>query len=292
MPDQAALPRVLANNGLMSAAFVDPAAPTPPDLASHFERIVTDRQLKAGRALAVAMGIAPGCSVLDLGCGTGLLSEHLAQLVGMQGDVLGLDPSPYHMAIAYQRSRPNLRFQVGSPQDLSRFPAGCFDAIVANGLLHTWPDHLGPLRELHRVLKPGGRLGLVTHSAEHPHPVRVVEAAVLARVPYAAHAVPEALRENPVSAMGLRALLDQAGFASFEVEEQADEHVHATAHAALAYVEALAWGQFLKHLPESPMNLRAAARAEVAQGLERLRTHDGIRYRGLRLQAVASKALA
>jgi arsenite methyltransferase len=250
--------------------------------------MVTDRVLKAGRALADAMGIEPGASVLDLDCGTGLLSEQLAHRVGMRGDVLGLDPSPYHMAIAHQRARPNLRFQVGSAFALARFPQGCFNAVVANGLLHTWRDQLTPLRELHRVLKPGGRLGVVTPSKEFPHPVLVVQAAVLAREPYSAYPLLE--HDYSVDAQELQALLREAGFTEMCIEQQADVSVHATADAALAFAEACAWGQLLGHLPEAPVDLRARARVDIAAGLERLRTAQGISHKGVRLLAVATKS--
>jgi len=264
------------------------AAP-PPDLAQHFERIITDRHVRAGRTLVAALGLVPGASVLELGCGTGLLSEHLADKVGMRGDVLGLDPSAYHMAIAHQRSRPNLRFQVGSPFAMARFPAACFDVVVANGLLQHWPDHLTPLRELHRVLKPGGRLGLVTDSRDHPHPVSVVHDAVVARAPFSDYGRSPDDVSHAVTATELDALLHQAGFDQVEITPQADVNVHSTVSAAIAFVQAGAWGRFLRHLPDKPLDLRDQALQQITLGLERLRTAEGIRHTGLRLMAVARK---
>lgn len=262
----------------------------PPDLSSHFEHIVTDRHLKAGRALAVAMSLTRGESVLELGCGTGLLSEYLADCVGMRGDVLGLDPSPYHMAIAHQRARPNLRFQVGSPLTLSRFPVGCFHAIVVNDLIHAWPDPGVPLAALYRILKPGGRLGLVTHCKDHPHPVTVVQEAVLAQAPFSDALRGPGDRTYPLSAAGLQAQLREAGFEMLDVMAQADVTVHNTVDAAIAFVQAGTWGQFLRHLPEQPVDLRAQAREQIAMRLARLLTAEGIRHRGLRLLAIATKA--
>jgi arsenite methyltransferase len=273
----------------MCAAPADPTAPSPPDLSQHFERIVTDRHLKAGRELVRAMVLARGCSVLDLGCGTGLFSEQLAAHVGMHGDVLGLDPSAYHIAIAHQRAKPNLRFQVGSPFQLARFPQGCFHAVVVNALLHTWPEPIEPLKALHRVLKPGGKLGVVTHSKDHPHPVAQVQQAVLARDPYAAYAQPEAVLDHAVNAAGLADLLREAGFEVVEVIEQPDEQVHPTVNAAIEFALATSWGQLLRHLPEQPEDLRARARADIAAGLERLRTVQGIRHQGVRLLAIATR---
>lgn len=263
------------------------AEPPRPDLSARFEQLVTDRQLKAGRALAQAMAIGEGDSVLELGSGTGLLSGHLAGLVGMRGDVLGLDPSPYHMAIAYQRSRPNLRFQVGSPTDMSRFPDGCFHAITAIGLLHTWAAPRRTLSELRRVLKPGGRLGLVTHAAQPLHPVLLAAQTVLQRPPYAEHPLPPQDVDHAVSAPDLVTLLRDAGFADVQVEAQVDAMRYATPQAAIAHVDAAAWGRFLRHLPSKPVDLRAAALAEIAVALSIARGADGLVHEGLRLVAVA-----
>jgi arsenite methyltransferase len=262
------------------------AMPPEPDLSGHFERIVTDRHLKAGRELAVAMALPRGCSVLDLGCGTGLFSEQLAAHVGMHGEVLGLDPSAYHVAIAHQRCKPNLRFQVGSPTQLARFPAGCFDAIVVNGLLHTWAAPVAVLKELRRVLKPGGKVGLATHSASHPHPAALAWRAVMDREPYASLAVPGLADDHAMDADSLRAALHEAGFEQIELIEQPDESVHATVNAALEFALASSWGQMLGHLPKEPVNLRERARAEMAAYLERLRTAHGICHKGVRLLAV------
>lgn len=263
------------------------SGPQPPDLGEHYARMATDRHLRAGKALAAAMKLPRGASVLELGSGTGLLSEYLADCVGPRGDVLGLDASPYHMLIAHQRARPNLRFQVGSALDLARFPRGCFDAIVANGALQAWPQPDETLAELRRLLRPGGSLGLVTACAEHPHPVAVVQAAVLAREPYCHHPVPPELREYGVSEGRLGSLLRAAGFDTVEQEAQPDIHVHSSANAAVEFVLACSWGQMLSHLPEKPENLRLRARTDIVNGLERLRTAEGIRHRGLRLQVVA-----
>jgi arsenite methyltransferase len=251
--------------------------------------MVTDRHLKAGRELVRAMSLERGCSVLELGCGTGLFSEQLAAHVGMHGDVLGLDPSAYHIAIAHQRSKPNLRFQVGSAFQMARFPQGCFHAVLVNALLHTWADPIEPLTALHRVLKPGGKLGVVTHSKDHPHPVAQVQQAVLAREPYAAYAHLNEARDHSVTAAGLVDLLRKAGFEVVDVVAQADEQVHPTVNAAIEFAQATSWGQLLRHLPEQPEDLRVRARADIAAGLELLRTPQGISHKGVRLLAIASR---
>jgi arsenite methyltransferase len=279
----------------MCSTSTGSAAPSPPDLSQHFERIITDRHLKAGRDLVRAMALPRGCSVLDLGCGTGLFAEQLAAHVGMHGDVLGLDPSAYHIAIAHQRSQPNLRFQVGSPYQMARFPQGCFHAVVANGLVHTWLDPLGPIKALHRVLKPGGKLGLVTHNKLYPHPVVVVQRTVMAREPYAAFAQSEEAKgqafDQALDAAELEALLREAGFDAIDVIRQPDENTHATANAAIEFAQACTWGQLLRHLPEQPDNVRARARADIAAELALMRTAQGICHKGERLLVIATKSV-
>jgi ubiquinone/menaquinone biosynthesis C-methylase UbiE len=257
-----------------------------PALATHCERLALDRQLKTGQALAAAMGLRRGQRVLELGCGTGLLAEHLADRVGASGEVLGLDALPLRVQIAHQRGRHNLRFQVGDPSRLARFRAGSFDAIVANGVMHTWPVAGRALGECARLLAPGGCLGLVTHSASHPHPARRVRDALLAEPPYAGHTWPQEGREYGVDMVGLDGLVRQAGFASMRLDSQPEVMLHATGNGAIEFMQASAWGHFLMHLPEA---LRVRARAEIIRRLEALRGPDGIRHDAMRLVAIACK---
>ena len=77
-------------------------ATSAPALQRHYERIVGERLLRDGRQLAAAMGLFRGQRVLELGCGTGILSQHLADSVGPEGEVLGLDALPLRVQIAHQ----------------------------------------------------------------------------------------------------------------------------------------------------------------------------------------------
>jgi arsenite methyltransferase len=265
-----------------------PASPAPklPDLSAHFERMVVDRHLKAGRLLAEAMQIGPGASVLELACGTGLLSEHLADLVGPAGDVLGLDGLPLRVQMAHQRSRHNLRFQFGHAQALQRFPNGCFHAICVVGVLRGLAEKVEPLRQLHRLLKPGGRLGVVEACSDHPHPVVSVQRLVMGTAPYTDFPPPPETQEWPLNADGLADALREAGFAAVELRSEPDVTLHASANAAIEFVQAGAWGRFLQHL--SPA-LRELARSEICARLDRLQLREGIRHNGVRLMAVATR---
>lgn len=258
-----------------------------PTRASHHERLAIDRQLKVGCGLVDRMGVRAGQRVLELGCGTGLLAEQMVDRVGPEGEVLGLDAMPLRVQIAHQRGRHNLRFQVGDPSSLRRFAAGSFDAIVANGVLHTWPDAAAALAECARLLAPGGCLGLATHSALHPHPAERLLRELMDEPAYADHPWPEESRRYPVSADELDRLLRQTGLMSLCVEARPETFLHATGEGAIEHMQASAWGHFLMHLPPP---LRDRARADLVRRLEALRGPDGIRHDAMQLLAIAFKS--
>jgi trans-aconitate 2-methyltransferase len=95
--------------------------------------------------------------VLDLGCGTGALTVHLADR-WPGAEVLGVDSSPEMLAAAAPRAREGLRFVAG---DLGTYPppAAC-DVIVSNAALHWVDDHAPLLDRLVQALAPGGSLAV------------------------------------------------------------------------------------------------------------------------------------
>jgi ubiquinone/menaquinone biosynthesis C-methylase UbiE len=116
------------------------------------------------RTLAVAE-LRPGDHVLDVGCGTGVLTRRAADAVGRSGEVWGIDPAPDMVRVAMQeaaRVRSSARFEVAVIEALP-FEEASFDVALANVVIHHLPPDLKPigLREVHRVLKPGGRLVVV-----------------------------------------------------------------------------------------------------------------------------------
>ncbi len=96
----------------------------------------------------------PGERILDLGCGTGHLTERLA---ASGADVVGIDASPSMIATARQNF-PKLRFQVADARDFC-FDTP-FDAIFSNAALHWICEAPQVARSMSRALKPEGRLVL------------------------------------------------------------------------------------------------------------------------------------
>ncbi|MFE0516213.1 class I SAM-dependent methyltransferase [Streptomyces sp. NPDC058964] len=124
------------------------------------------RRNRAFSRLAAASGAEPGDRVLDVGCGTGYLTRRMAARVGPDGAVTGVDPSPPVLAYARnKKQRPGsapCTYREGVAESLD-LPDGAFDAVVTSLMLHHLPEELRPaaLREMHRVLRPGGRLLVV-----------------------------------------------------------------------------------------------------------------------------------
>ena len=256
------------------------------ELAHHYEQVSAAHQFKGGQGLIEELAVVPGEKVLDVGSGTGLLAEYVAGLVGPTGSVVGIDPLPLRIALAQQKGRSNLNFKVGTAYDLREFPEASFDVVYLNAVLHWLPDKLGPLREIYRVLKKGGRLGISTGSKDHANQLQTLKALVLSREPYSRYA--EALdgMAHRVSADELKSLLEQTGFVVKKIEVRPHMRHFPTPEATIEFAEASSFGNFLGHLPTG---LRTRAREEIMRELEQYRTPEGIRRDGARIIAVALK---
>jgi 2-polyprenyl-3-methyl-5-hydroxy-6-metoxy-1,4-benzoquinol methylase len=111
-------------------------------------------------AVVVDLGLLPGQTVVDLGCGTGRALPHLRAAVGPGGTVLGLDLTPEMLDTASQHGRAADATLVLA--DARRLPLrdACVDAVFAAGLLPHLPDADAGLAGIARVTRPGGRLCL------------------------------------------------------------------------------------------------------------------------------------
>ncbi len=136
-----------------------------------FGRIVMTRVLNRGNrelieATLDGLALGPGCRLLDVGFGGGLLLE-LAHRRGARR-LAGVDPAD--AAVAFLRGRPGrlagseLRLEVAAAEALP-FPDASFDVVASTNTVYFWPDLARPLAELRRVLAPGGVLTLGFSSA-------------------------------------------------------------------------------------------------------------------------------
>jgi ubiquinone/menaquinone biosynthesis C-methylase UbiE len=110
--------------------------------------------------LADALGIAPGRAVADVAAGTGKLTR---LLVATGARLVAVEPIPA-MHTVLHRSTPDVDIVAATAESLS-FRDDSFDAITAAQAFH-WFDAARALREFHRVLRPGGRLGLLWNARD------------------------------------------------------------------------------------------------------------------------------
>jgi trans-aconitate 2-methyltransferase len=123
--------------------------------ARTYDQTSEPQQAWASEVLARLEGIAPDATVMDVGCGTGRVTEALSALVP-QGRVLAIDASPDMVALA--RRRLGERAEVWCQDALELELDDRVDAIVSTATLHWVTDHDRLWPRLARALRPGGLL--------------------------------------------------------------------------------------------------------------------------------------
>jgi ubiquinone/menaquinone biosynthesis C-methylase UbiE len=104
-------------------------------------------------------GVAAGQEVLDVGCGTGVVARAAAGRVGPTGKVSGVDLNEAMLAVA-RRVAPELQWRQGDAGALP-FEAASFDVVVSQMAMMFFPDPTAALREMRRVVRPGGTVGVL-----------------------------------------------------------------------------------------------------------------------------------
>ena len=213
--------------------------------------------------VAAAAKIDPGTRVLDVACGTGVLARAVAAHAGASGSVTGVDLDPGMVAVA-RRLAPTLAWKEGSAESLP-FPNASFDVVVSQFALMFFADKRQALREMLRVLVPGGRLCVAVWAALEDTPPYATEVALLER--YVSKAAADALRLP--FALGNRAdvtaLFASAGVESVAIATLADQGRFPSIRAMLE-ADIQGWlplvGIVLTH--EQHEQLIAAAERELA----------------------------
>jgi len=168
--------------------------------------------------VAQAAGIRSGQHVLDLACGTGVLAREAATRTGPTGRVVGLDPGPGMLEVA-RRLAPALEWRRGTAEHLP-FPDSRFDAVISQFGLMFFDDRRLALREVARVLTPGGRMAIAVWDTLDRNPAYAAEVALLERM--AGSAAADAVRK-PFALGAPDALVDlvrSAGAESVEIRTQ------------------------------------------------------------------------
>lgn len=171
--------------------------------ATNYEEAVVPALIREWAPRVVeAAGIRPGHRVLDVACGTGVLSRVVAQAVGPGGSVTGLDLDPGMLTIA-ACAAPGISWHRGVAESLP-FRDAAFDAVVSQFGLMFFQDRSRALREMWRVLRPGGRMAVAVWASLDETPAYAAEVELVDRL--AGSAAANVLRSPFV--LGDRALLE------------------------------------------------------------------------------------
>jgi SAM-dependent methyltransferase len=127
--------------------------------AEDYERFLVPALFEAWVPIMLAAAdVGKGDHVLDVACGTGVVARGAVARVGVDGRVVGLDATDAMLTVA-QRIEPRVEWRVGDAGDLP-FGDGSFNAVICQSGLMFFPDQVAAIREMWRMLEPGGRLAV------------------------------------------------------------------------------------------------------------------------------------
>ncbi len=127
-----------------------------------------------------AAAVGAGDRVLDVACGTGILTRAAAARVGTSGAVTGLDVNPGMLAVA-RRHAEDVDWREARAEALP-FEDGRFDAVLCQFGLMFFDDRVAALRETWRVLRPGGRLAIAVWDSMQRAPGYAAMSSLLRRL--------------------------------------------------------------------------------------------------------------
>jgi SAM-dependent methyltransferase len=228
-----------------------------------------------------------GTHVLDVACGTGIGGRLAAQIVGPGGRVVGLDLDDGMLAVARDGTRSPedapIEWHRGDAQRMP-FDAATFDYVICLEGIQFFPSRLAGLREIRRVLRPGGLLVASVWGPLHANPAyEALAEGLRAFVSDAAARLPPFTLTD---ADEIRSAVTAAGFGRVGVSA---ETLTFSVPSAEAFVEWIAAGgpTMRRNLAQLPEGRRTDFSRLIARLLERYRTAGGLSLPSARHVVVA-----
>lgn len=241
----------------------------------------------AQRRMLELAALCPGQRVVDVACGTGLVTLPAARQVGPEGHVTGVDLSERMVAgaatAAAETGVANVQFYRMDAEELE-LPDASFDvALSALGILYC-PDPLKALREMHRVLVPGGRVAVAVWGDRRRCGWAEIFPIVESRV--ASEVCPLFFQLGTGDALQLA--LEAAGFGDIAVERIATVLEYPSAEAAVN--AAFAGGPVALAYSRFDDETRGGAHQDYLESIAGYRDGEGYRIPGEFVVARASRA--
>jgi ubiquinone/menaquinone biosynthesis C-methylase UbiE len=171
------------NLGSEARMNTDPRDPKLSAAEAYERVVVTYTTAPVSVLLLEHAALRPGERVADIACGTGIVARRAAPLVGAAGTIVAVDINPAMLAVGRSLPAPEGATIDWREGDALALPLadGAFDIVLCQQGLMFFPDAPAALREMYRVLAPGGRLGLLVADAIEHSPASYLIWSTIAR---------------------------------------------------------------------------------------------------------------